>query len=95
MLTFQFVPYSEIQSLNSEYRIKKLLKLVKAHNIVLLADFRTQAIMNVLSKQKFAKNIVYLTATPIFLDAVEIKIRLEDKQKQNIKYVIFSSSKIT
>ena len=36
MLTFQFVPYSEIQSLSSESRIKKLLKLVKAHNIVLL-----------------------------------------------------------
>ena len=36
MLTFQFVPYSEIQALSSEYRIKKLLKLVKAHNIVLL-----------------------------------------------------------
>ncbi len=36
MLTFQFVPYSEIQALSSEHRIKKLLKLVKAHNIVLL-----------------------------------------------------------
>lgn len=36
MITLQFVPYSEIESLESNKRIKKLLKLVKEEKIVLL-----------------------------------------------------------
>ena len=36
MLSFQFVPYSEIRSLDSDQRIRKLLRLVKAHNIILI-----------------------------------------------------------
>ena len=36
MLTFQFVPQSEIHSLDSDQRIRKLLRLVKSHNIILL-----------------------------------------------------------
>jgi len=36
MLTLQFVPYHEIESLVSEDRIKKLLGLVKENKIVLL-----------------------------------------------------------
>ncbi len=36
MLTFQFVPYAEIQSLDSDQRVRKLLRLVKGQNIVLL-----------------------------------------------------------
>jgi hypothetical protein len=36
MLTLQFVPYSEIEALNSSKRIKKLLGIVKDNNIVLL-----------------------------------------------------------
>tara|TARA_Y100000294_G_C8405090_1_gene276435 strand:- start:103 stop:522 length:420 start_codon:yes stop_codon:yes gene_type:complete len=36
MLTLQFVPYTEIENLNSVKRINKLLKLVKDEKIVLL-----------------------------------------------------------
>ncbi len=36
MLTLQFIPYFEIEQLDSEERIKKLIKLVKQEKIVLL-----------------------------------------------------------
>ena len=36
MLTLQFVPYSEIETLNTEERIQKLLSIVKNKNIVLM-----------------------------------------------------------
>jgi len=36
MLTLQFVPYADIESLNSGARISKLLKIVKNKNIVLM-----------------------------------------------------------
>jgi len=36
MLTLQFIPYSEIESLDSDARIAKLLKAVKEDKIVLL-----------------------------------------------------------
>jgi len=36
MLTLQFIPYYEIQNLDSEKRVKKLLKLVKENKIILL-----------------------------------------------------------
>lgn len=36
MLTLQFIPYGEINSLTSEKRIQKLLKVVKEDKIVLL-----------------------------------------------------------
>lgn len=36
MLTLQYVPYSEIENLDSEKRIKKLLRLVKEDKIVLM-----------------------------------------------------------
>ena len=36
MLTLQFVPYSEIESLSSAERINRLLKLVKEEKIVLM-----------------------------------------------------------
>lgn len=36
MLTIQFVPYSEIEGLNSVKRITKLLKIVKSEKIILL-----------------------------------------------------------
>ncbi len=36
MLTLQFVPYEEIEELNSSERIKKLLSLVKDEKIVVL-----------------------------------------------------------
>lgn len=36
MLTIQFVPYTEIEGLNSAKRIHKLLKLVKENKIVIL-----------------------------------------------------------
>ena len=36
MLTLQFVPYSEIESLSSAERITRLLKLVKEEKIVLM-----------------------------------------------------------
>lgn len=36
MLTFQFVPYSEILNLNSEQRILKLLDIVKKNKIILM-----------------------------------------------------------
>ena len=36
MLTLQFVPYTEIESIDSLKRIQKLLKIVKAQKIVLL-----------------------------------------------------------
>jgi hypothetical protein len=36
MLTLQFIPYSEISSLSSEERLKKLLELAKEDKIVLL-----------------------------------------------------------
>ncbi len=36
MLTFQFVPYSEIEALSSIKRINKLMKLVKENKIILL-----------------------------------------------------------
>jgi hypothetical protein len=36
MFTLQFIPYSEIEGLNSQKRISKLLKLVKENRIVLL-----------------------------------------------------------
>lgn len=35
-LTFQFVPYAEIQDLSSVKRIQKLLKIVKHNKIILL-----------------------------------------------------------
>ncbi len=36
MLTFQFVPYEEIRLLDSDQRVRKLLRLVKGRNIILL-----------------------------------------------------------
>ncbi len=36
MLTLQFIPYSDIASLTSENRIKKLLDIVKEEKIILL-----------------------------------------------------------
>jgi len=36
MVTFQFVPYQEIEGLSSAKRINKLLKIVKENKIVLL-----------------------------------------------------------
>jgi hypothetical protein len=36
MLTFQFVPYNQIANLDSDDRIKKILKMVKQDKIVLL-----------------------------------------------------------
>ncbi|RMF06101.1 DUF2073 domain-containing protein [Candidatus Woesearchaeota archaeon] len=36
MLTLQFIPYREIEYLDSQKRIKKLLKIVKENKIVLL-----------------------------------------------------------
>jgi hypothetical protein len=36
MLTLQFIPYNEIEGLNSPKRINKLLKIVKGDKIVLL-----------------------------------------------------------
>lgn len=36
MLTLQFIPYSEIESLDSTKRISKLLKAVKANKIILM-----------------------------------------------------------
>ena len=36
MLTLQFIPYTEIEHLNSQKRISKLLRLVKTDKIILL-----------------------------------------------------------
>ena len=36
MVTLQFVPYGEIESLDSDARIERLLKIVKEEKIVLL-----------------------------------------------------------
>ncbi|MBS3171126.1 DUF2073 domain-containing protein [Candidatus Woesearchaeota archaeon] len=36
MLTLQFVPYSEMEALNTEERIKKLLGIVKSKSIVMM-----------------------------------------------------------
>ena len=36
MLTIQYVPHSQIQGLNSDSRIKKLLRIVKEEKIVLM-----------------------------------------------------------
>ncbi|MFH1072157.1 MAG: DUF2073 domain-containing protein [Nanoarchaeota archaeon] len=36
MLTLQFVPYAEIEGLNSVKRIEKLMKIVKTNKIILL-----------------------------------------------------------
>ncbi|MBI2671823.1 DUF2073 domain-containing protein [Candidatus Woesearchaeota archaeon] len=36
MLTLQFVPYSEIEPLNTEERIEKIIGIVKGKNIVLM-----------------------------------------------------------
>ena len=36
MITLQFLPYSEIESLSSQQRITKLLNLVKSNKVVLL-----------------------------------------------------------
>ena len=36
MLTLQFIPYSEIEFLDSDARLKKLLKIVKEEKIVVL-----------------------------------------------------------
>ena len=36
MLTLQFIPYSEIESLNTDERIKKLLGIVKSKSIVMM-----------------------------------------------------------
>ncbi len=36
MLTLQFIPYTEIESLSSAKRIRKLLKIVKENKILLL-----------------------------------------------------------
>jgi hypothetical protein len=36
MLTLQFIPYHEIEALNSTSRVKKLLRIVKENKIVLL-----------------------------------------------------------
>jgi len=36
MLTLQFVPYTEIEGLNSVKRIEKLMKIVKTNKIILL-----------------------------------------------------------
>ena len=40
MLTFQFVPYSELLNLNSEQRILKLLDIVKKNKIILMQGRR-------------------------------------------------------
>ncbi len=36
MLTLQFVPYSEMEALNTEERIQKLLSIVKSKSIVMM-----------------------------------------------------------
>ena len=36
MLTLQFVPYTDIEDLSSEQRVKKLIGIVKGENIVLM-----------------------------------------------------------
>jgi len=36
MLTLQFVPYSEIEPLNTDERIEKIMSIVKGKNIVLM-----------------------------------------------------------
>ena len=36
MLTLQFIPYAEIENLDSKQRINKLLKIVKEEKIVVL-----------------------------------------------------------
>lgn len=42
MITLQFVPYTEIKTLDSDDRISKLLRLVKKEQIVLLEGRLTQ-----------------------------------------------------
>ena len=41
MLTLQFVPYHEIENLNSEARIRKILNVVKSNKIVVVEGILT------------------------------------------------------
>lgn len=61
MLTLQFIPYTEIEHLNSDERIKKLLDVVKEDKIVILegrlkkqeeADLIKETMENINSKFK-------------------------------------------
>ena len=51
MLTLQYMPYGEIQSLNSEERVTKILDIVKQNRIVLLEGRLTKGEETELIKQ--------------------------------------------
>ena len=77
MLSFQFVPYSEIRSLDSDQRIRKLLRLVKSHNIILI---------NGKLKSKEEAELIRITMESINKDFKGIEIgSIEPKKVNKIK----------
>ncbi len=76
MVTFQFVPYNDIESLNSTKRINKLLNIVKEDKIV---------IMEGRLKREEEADLIQLTMekiTPKF-QGIELSVIYPDKDKQD------------
>jgi len=77
MVTFQFVPYQDIESLSSAKRINKLLNIVKENKIVLMEGR--------LKKEEEA-DLIEITMeeiTPKF-KGIELSVVYPDKNKQDV-----------
>jgi len=77
MVTFQFVPYQDIENLSSAKRINKLLNIVKENRIVLMEGR--------LKKEEEAdlNEITMEEITPKF-KGIELSVIYPDKNKQDV-----------
>lgn len=76
MVTFQFVPYHEVDSLSSAKRVNKLLKIVKEEKIVIMEGR--------LRKQEEA-DLIEITMEEISpkFKGIELSVIYPDKEKQD------------
>lgn len=77
MVTFQFVPYQDIESLSSAKRINKLLNIVKENKIVLMEGR--------LKKEEEA-DLIEITMEEITnkFKGIELSVVYPDKSKQDV-----------
>ena len=76
MVTFQFIPYHDIETLSSAKRVNKLLKIVKENKIVLMEGR--------LKKEEEA-DLIEITMEEISprFKGIELSVVYPDKNKQN------------
>ena len=78
MVTFQFIPYTEVENLSSAKRVNKLLNIVKDEKIV---------IMEGRLKKEEEADLIEITMeeiSPIF-KGIELSVIYPDKNKQDAK----------